>query len=92
MKTVRKYLFNFNKFNQQKNAGSSVERYFKRQIEYSSMHRTMESKNFATAEVLIKLHLNIIFLKFNKFIIQRELSKPYEKSNLLNRIFIKIQI
>lgn len=33
--------------------GSAVERYFKRQVELSSMHRTMESNNYETAEAAI---------------------------------------
>ena len=34
--------------------GSAVERYFKRQVELSSMHRTMEHKNYETAEAAIE--------------------------------------
>ncbi|CAF4431082.1 unnamed protein product, partial [Adineta steineri] len=30
--------------------GSSVDMYFKRQVEFSTMYRTMESKNYLTAE------------------------------------------
>ena len=34
--------------------GSAVERYFKRQVELSTMFRTMESKNFRTVEEAIE--------------------------------------
>jgi glutamate receptor ionotropic, NMDA 1 len=34
--------------------GSAVERYFKRQVELSTMYRTMENKNYDTAEDAIK--------------------------------------
>ena len=34
--------------------GSAVERYFKRQVELSTMFRTMESKNFRTVEDAIE--------------------------------------
>lgn len=34
--------------------GSAVERYFKRQVELSTMYRKMESKNYQTAEEAIE--------------------------------------
>ena len=48
-----------------------MERYFKRQVELSSMHRTMENKNYETAEAAIEdlktgyifAHLCVHFLK-----------------------------
>jgi ionotropic glutamate receptor NMDA 1 len=33
--------------------GSAVDMYFRRQVELSNMYRTMEEKNFATAEEAI---------------------------------------
>jgi ionotropic glutamate receptor NMDA 1 len=34
--------------------GSAVERYFKRQVELSTMYRTMESNNYETVEEAIE--------------------------------------
>lgn len=44
---------------------SAVERYFKRQVELSTMYRTMENKNFETAEAAIDaLKAGYVYLNF----------------------------